>query len=99
MAITAFQEGGLAGDGGDTARKRRRLCMPFDCSTAEPARILAHCRRGPLAQLVEQGTFNPKVAGSTPSRPTMETAGQPAIGWPLLQKGRFCRLPASQDVT
>ena len=24
----------------------------------------------PLAQLVEQGTFNPKVAGSIPSRPT-----------------------------
>ena len=27
--------------------------------------------RGPLAQLVEQGTFNPKVAGSIPSRPTI----------------------------
>ena len=26
---------------------------------------------GPLAQLVEQGTFNPKVAGSIPSRPTI----------------------------
>src|SRR4029079_9898441 len=26
--------------------------------------------RGPLAQLVEQGTFNPKVAGSSPARPT-----------------------------
>ena len=25
--------------------------------------------RGPLAQLVEQGTFNPKVAGSSPARP------------------------------
>ena len=25
---------------------------------------------GPLAQLVEQGTFNPKVAGSIPARPT-----------------------------
>jgi hypothetical protein len=25
---------------------------------------------GPLAQLVEQGTFNPKVAGSNPARPT-----------------------------
>ncbi len=25
---------------------------------------------GPLAQLAEQGTFNPKVAGSIPSRPT-----------------------------
>jgi hypothetical protein len=24
---------------------------------------------GPVAQLVEQGTFNPKVAGSRPARP------------------------------
>src|SRR5207302_9856111 len=29
--------------------------------------------RGPLAQLVEQGTLNPKVEGSNPSRPTHET--------------------------
>ena len=28
-------------------------------------------RSGPLAQLAEQGTFNPKVAGSIPSRPTI----------------------------
>jgi hypothetical protein len=27
------------------------------------------CALGPLAQLVEQGTFNPKVAGSNPARP------------------------------
>ena len=26
---------------------------------------------GPLAQLVEQGTLNPKVEGSNPSRPTL----------------------------
>ena len=32
-------------------------------------------RDGPLAQLVEQGTFNPKVAGSIPSRPTMRAIG------------------------
>ena len=30
-------------------------------------------KSGPLAQLVEQGTFKPKVAGSTPSRPTIFT--------------------------
>jgi hypothetical protein len=29
-------------------------------------------RRGPLAQLVEQGTFNPKVVGSSPTRPTLK---------------------------
>ena len=34
---------------------------------------LAPC--GPLAQLVEQGTFNPKVAGSIPARPTLERLG------------------------
>jgi hypothetical protein len=27
------------------------------------------CGLGPVAQLVEQGTFNPKVAGSIPARP------------------------------
>ena len=29
-------------------------------------------RGGPLAQLAEQGTFNPKVVGSIPTRPTIE---------------------------
>ena len=29
---------------------------------------------GPLAQLAEQGTFNPKVAGSRPARPTTKPA-------------------------
>ena len=28
------------------------------------------CRTGPLAQLAEQRTFNPRVLGSTPRRPT-----------------------------
>src|SRR5215207_1293769 len=31
---------------------------------------------GPLAQLVEQGTLNPKVEGSNPSRPTCRAASQ-----------------------
>jgi hypothetical protein len=34
---------------------------------------------GPLAQLVEQGTLNPKVEGSNPSRP-ISFAGIPAVG-------------------
>ncbi len=35
-----------------------------------PLRKCAYTRRrGPLAQLVEQGTFNPKVVGSIPARP------------------------------
>src|ERR1044072_2736783 len=31
---------------------------------------------GPLAQLVEQGTLNPKVAGSIPARPTLKAAAE-----------------------
>ena len=31
-----------------------------------------HWPGGPVAQLVEQGTFNPKVAGSIPARPITE---------------------------
>src|SRR5439155_10036023 len=39
-------------------------------------------RLGPLAQLVEQGTLNPKVAGSIPARPTFSDVAQPALsGW------------------
>ena len=34
------------------------------------ARSFLYSTSGPLAQLVEQGTFNPKVAGSSPARPT-----------------------------
>src|SRR6187551_2943073 len=33
--------------------------------------------RGPLAQLVEQGTLNPKVEGSNPSRPTSKRPAKP----------------------
>jgi hypothetical protein len=33
---------------------------------------------GPLAQLVEQGTLNPKVEGSNPSRPTSRFPLSPA---------------------
>ena len=40
-------------------------------STLTPATLVS--RLGPLAQLVEQGTLNPKVEGSNPSRPTFRT--------------------------
>ncbi len=33
---------------------------------------------GPVAQLVEQGTFNPKVAGSSPARPIKSGDLQPS---------------------
>src|SRR4051794_26972209 len=41
----------------------RAFCVPF----AHPESVTP--QRGPVAQLVEQGTFNPKVAGSSPARP------------------------------
>ena len=34
---------------------------------------------GPLAQLVEQGTLNPKVEGSNPSRPTTFPPSSPYL--------------------
>src|SRR5207253_3176014 len=45
------------------------------------ATMAGRCVRllGPLAQLVEQGTLNPKVAGSIPARPTQNA----------LETGRF----------
>ena len=35
----------------------------------EPRSFYTHASRGPVAQLAEQGTFNPKVVGSIPTRP------------------------------
>ena len=35
-------------------------------------------KRGSLAQLVEQRTFNPFVAGSNPARPTIQTSKTPS---------------------
>ena len=39
---------------------------------------LTPLRGGPLAQVVEHRTFNPKVAGSSPARPTMDVG----VWWP-----------------
>src|SRR5438552_8776143 len=44
--------------------------LPTTERTRIDARLSPPC--GPLAQLVEQGTLNPKVEGSNPSRPTLE---------------------------
>ena len=40
-----------------------------------PGRGTECAGHGPLAQLAEQGTFNPKVAGSRPARPTNRIPG------------------------
>jgi hypothetical protein len=41
---------------------------------------------GPVAQLVEQGTFNPKVAGSIPARPIVESSSTRPACCPLRRR-------------
>jgi hypothetical protein len=43
---------------------------------------------GPVAQLVEQGTFNPKVAGSIPARPTSFVHPSPTARWQITIENR-----------
>ena len=47
--------------------------VPGHVSARRVRRIAILHVRGPVAQLVEQGTFNPKVAGSSPARPITDT--------------------------
>src|SRR6266849_5233151 len=42
-------------------------------------------RAGPVAQLVEQGTFNPKVAGSIPARPISEDPARRSLPFSSLR--------------
>ncbi len=48
------------------ARMQGWLSQSQDTTATMPK----YFREGPLAHLVEQGTFNPKVPGSSPGRPT-----------------------------
>ncbi len=62
------------------------------------ARLESAC--GPIAQLVEQGTFNPKVAGSSPARPIPDAAQRRHPSRLPLRPGekRACRAdPLRQD--
>ena len=47
--------------------------ISIENSTLTTARVYLYSTAGPVAQLVEQGTFNPKVAGSNPARPIEES--------------------------
>ena len=53
---------------GEALLERGALCVTLAhrCHTVDA--------EGPVAQLVEQGTFNPKVAGSIPARPIIQYA-------------------------
>ena len=53
-----------------------------ECRDAPSRRFYTH-RRGPVAQSVEQGTFNPKVAGSIPARPIREAPAKTIVLPPL----------------
>jgi hypothetical protein len=52
-----------------------------------------HSRAGPLAQLVEQGTFNPKVVGSSPTRP-MSSGPRPRPASAQGRRASHCRASA-----
>jgi hypothetical protein len=54
---------------GDSWRACRSATRSAATSSNCSRRGNVHSRAGPVAQLVEQGTFNPKVAGSIPARP------------------------------
>src|SRR6266536_4117812 len=56
---------------------------------------------GPVAQLVEQGTFNPKVAGSIPARPIFGSPGETVCRDPARTARRAAvpvALPGPHDV-
>ena len=66
-----------------TAKAKKCLTSPRDGPKGPVASVRpgpSHARlestAGPIAQLVEQGTFNPKVAGSSPARPTRKRPAQ-----------------------
>ena len=67
-------EAAVENDDPAEARRLRRAVRVLGRTAAErrpaPRRVGTYTRpRGPVAQSVEQGTFNPKVAGSIPARP------------------------------
>ena len=73
-AILAGKPPSTSGLGHSPFKAVARVRIPSGASTA-----------GPVAQLVEQGTFNPKVAGSIPARPTTESPR--SGGFPVARPG------------
>ena len=67
---------------------------------------IANRGQGPLAQLVEQGTFNPKVGGSSPPGPTslpimplsLKLGCRPMAGLRFLVPTIGVRIPAAQPL-
>ena len=53
------------------------------CKRATIQGFVCRCEEkcGSLAQLVEQRTFNPLVAGSNPARPTRMQPESPSLSW------------------
>jgi hypothetical protein len=73
------------------ARKPQELCVATSRKW-QPARLApAIAHDGPLAQLVEQGTLNPKVEGSNPSRPIRTPVVEPNPHGCVCQACQACR--------
>src|SRR5690349_181364 len=82
----AAPPGRLAGWRRATRRVRRaRSARPRSSrpSGRRPRKRPLYSPPGPLAQLVEQGTFNPKVAGSSPARPIQEVPASVLVAPPF----------------
>ena len=69
---------------------RSRPAHPAWCA---PWAIISSSCGGPLAQLVEQRTFNPLVTGSSPVRPTIRSALAPR--WGLREEAGVAQAPNS----
>jgi hypothetical protein len=67
----------------DSCRECARTCTVRCGGKWFQSGATLRCRAGPLAQLVEQGTLNPKVAGSIPARPIthIASAGRNRAAW------------------
>ena len=82
-AEVAAGEGGSSGpDAGDTGVRLEREAPPVASIRVPECRSAGSvpADSGPLAHRVEQGTFNPKVPGSSPGRPTARQARK--AEWP-----------------
>ena len=77
-AIIAFQKKYKLGADGIVGKKTvKRLNAELKKLAQSQSCPPLYSPQGPLAQPVEQGTFNPKVAGSSPARPISQLESGP----------------------
>ena len=79
LELSAAEEGGLVEVVGHAIQANRALrCSPPTRSPAHPPARYAG-GHGPVAQLAEHRTFNPRVVGSSPTGPTLKMPDQGVI--------------------